>query len=160
MPLDPIDAKLIEIVQQDCSKSLADLGDSIGLSISAVKERLGKLKRRGFIRAYVALIDPKAVGYSICVFVRVLVEGEGNEENLLRSLARRPEVQESHRISGDYPCQAKVWVRDLSHLEDFLNRHCRSAPGFLRLQTAIVLSSDKDSVTGLCPNVPQTERLA
>ena len=150
-PIDPIEATLLSILQEDCSGSLAELGDRVGLSVSAVRERLGKLKRRGHVRAYVALIDPQAVGYATCAFVRVLVEGKGNEERLIRNLAKQPEVQECHRISGEYPCQAKVWVRDLHHLEDFVEQHCRAAAGFLRVQTAIVTSSGKDAVTGLSP---------
>jgi Lrp/AsnC family leucine-responsive transcriptional regulator len=80
-PLDSTDARLLNLLQHDSSQSLAMLGRQVGLSVSAVNERLKKLRARGDVRACVDLIDPRTVGYSTCAFVRVAVGGQGQERD-------------------------------------------------------------------------------
>jgi Lrp/AsnC family transcriptional regulator, leucine-responsive regulatory protein len=147
--VDRIDAQLLNLLQEDCSRSLADLGKRIHLSVSGVNERLKKLRARGDIRAYVALINPATVGYTTCAFVHVLLEGEKNEKIFVESVLKMPEVQECHRLSGEFPYLLKIWARDLSHLEHLLDREIKTMNGVVRTQASIVFSSPKDQVTGL-----------
>ena len=147
--MDPIDARLLNLLQEDCSQSLAELGKRVDLSISAVNERLKKLRARGDIRAYVALINPLTVGYTTCAFVRVLVEGKRNEHTFIQSVLKMPQVQECHHVSGEFPYLLKVWARDLSHLEYLLNQEIKTKSGVIRTEASVVLSSSKDQVTGL-----------
>lgn len=147
--MDPIDAKLLNLLQEDCSRSLAELGKRIDLSISAVNERLKKLRARGDIRAYVALINPLTVGYTMCAFVQVLVDGNRNGQAFIESVVRMPEIQECHHVSGEFPYLLKVWARDLEHLEHLLDREIKTKKGVVRTQASIVFSSPKDQVTGL-----------
>jgi len=147
--LNSTDAQLLNLLQEDCSQSLAELGKRVGLSVSAVNERLKKLRARGDVRAYVALINPLTVGYTTCAFVHVLVEGKANEHAFVRSVLKMPEVQECHHVSGEFPYLLKVWARDLPHLEHLLNQEIKSKNGVIRTAASIVLSSPKDHVTGL-----------
>jgi Lrp/AsnC family leucine-responsive transcriptional regulator len=147
--LDPIDAQLLNLLQEDCSRSLAELGKRVDLSISAVNSRLKKLRARGDVRAYVALINPVTVGYTTCAFVQVLVEGKRNEQAFVDSVLKMPEIQECHRVSGEFPYLLKVWARDLHNLEHLLDEQIETRVGVVRTQTSIVLSSPKDQVTGL-----------
>jgi Lrp/AsnC family transcriptional regulator, leucine-responsive regulatory protein len=133
--LDPIDAQLLNILQQDCSRSLAELGRSVGLSISAVNERLKKLRARGDVRAYVALINPQTMGYTTCAFVQVVVEGKQNELGFIESMLKMPEIQECHHVSGEFPYWLKIWARDLQHLEQLLNDNVKTCSGVVRVQT-------------------------
>jgi len=147
--MDPIDAKILNLLQQDCSRSLAELGRAVGLSTSGVNERLKRLRARGDIRAYVALVDPQALGYATCAFVQVAVEGQENEQAFLAAAMDMLEVQEIHHVSGEFPLLLKLWSRDIAHLEDLLNNTLKVQTGVLRVQTSVVLSSPKDHVTGL-----------
>lgn len=147
--MDRIDAQLLNLLQEDCSRSLAELGEPVGLSVSGVKERLRKLRARGDVRAYVALINPRTVGYTTCAFVQVVVEGKRNEQGFLASILKMPEVQECHHVSGEFPYLLKIWARDLQHLEQLLEQKIKSRAGVTRVQTSIVFSSAKDQVTGL-----------
>ena len=147
--VDSIDARLLNLLQQDSSQSMARLGREVGLSISAVNERLKKLRARGDVRAYVALIDPRTVGYSTCAFVRVAVEGQRHERSFVESVLKMPEIEECHRISGEFPVLLKMWAHDLQHLERLLDATIRTHSGVVRTEVSIVLSSPKDHVTGL-----------
>lgn len=147
--MDSIDSQLLNILQQDCSRSLAELGKSVGLSVSAVNERLKKLRARGDVRAYVALVNPQTIGYTTCAFVQVVVEGKRNELKFTQSIVKMPEIQECHHISGEFPYLLKIWARDLAHLEHLVSDEIKTKSGVVRTQVAIVFSSPKDQVTGL-----------
>src|SRR5262245_13883196 len=146
--MNPIDTQLLELLQRDCSQSLAELGSRVGLSISAVNERLKKLRARGHVRAYVALVDPQTLGYVTCAFVAVAVEGKKNEKALVAAVLKTPQIEECHHISGEFPYLLKVWARDVQDLER-LNERIKEMPGVLRTQVSVVLSSARDHVTGL-----------
>jgi Lrp/AsnC family leucine-responsive transcriptional regulator len=146
--VDPIDAQLFNLLQEDCSRSLADLGKRVGLSISAVNERLKKLRARGDVRAYVALINPQTIGYTTCAFVQVALERARNDRGFVGAVVRMPEVEECHHVTGEFPYLLKIWARDVQHLEQ-LDDHIKKLGGVVRTQTSIVLSSPKGQVTGL-----------
>ncbi len=101
------------------------------------------------MRAYVALINPRTVGYTTCAFVQVAVEGKKNEQRLVESVLKMPEIEECHHVSGEYPYLLKIWAHDLQHLERLLDESIKARIGVVRTQTSIVLSSPKDQVTGL-----------
>lgn len=152
---DPVDIRLLNLLQEDSSRSLAELGQQVGLSVSAVNERLKKLRARGDVRAYVALINPRAAGYTTCAFVLVAVAGHAHERRFIESVLKMPEIEECHHVSGEFPFLLKIWVRDLQHLERLLDETIQTCPGVVRTQTSIVLSSPKDQVTGLEARVKQ-----
>ena len=150
--MDATDRKILNLLQEDCSRALAELGRAVGLSPSGVNERLKRLRARGDIRAYVALVHPQALGYATCAFVQVAVEGRKNEQAFLAAAMNMPEVQEIHHVSGEFPFLLKVRARDIPHLEDLLNNQLKVQTGVRRVQTSVVLSSPKDHVTGLRAN--------
>ena len=147
--MDPVDAKILNLLQEDCSRSLAEFGRAVGLSPSGVNERLKRLRARGDVRAYVALINPTTLGYRTCAFVHVAVEGKENEQAFLAAALKMPEVQEIHHVSGEFPFLLKIWAPDVPHLEDLLNNKLKVQAGVRRTLTSVVLSSPRDRVTGL-----------
>ena len=147
--MDPIDAKLLDLLQEDCSRSLAEFGDLVGLSISAVNERLRKLRARGDVRAYVALINPAAFGYTTCAFIQVALAGPKNERAFVATVRKMREVQECHHLAGEFPYLLKVWTDSVQRVNELVETRIKSLTGVIRTQTLIVLSSPKDQVTGL-----------
>src|SRR5215472_6195574 len=145
--MDPIDGQILNFLQEDCSRSLAELGKAVGLSVSAVNERLKKLRARGDVRAYVALINPQSLGYSTCAFLQIVVEGKRNEQRFIDSAVKMPEIQECHHTAGEFAYLLKIWARDLQHLEHLLSEKIKALKGVVRVQTSVVLSSPKDHVT-------------
>ena len=147
--MDPIDAQLLNILQDDCSQSLAEIGRRVGLSISAVNERLKKLRARGEVRAYVALIDPQMLGYTTCAFLHIAIDGKKHELAFVRAVLKMPEVEECHHVSGEFGYLLKVWARGLEQLRRTIDDKITEISGVVRTRTFVVLSSPKDRVTGL-----------
>jgi Lrp/AsnC family leucine-responsive transcriptional regulator len=114
-----------------------------------VKDRLRRLHARGDLRAYVALINPAAVGYTVCAFVQIDVEGRTNEQTFVRSVLKLAEVQECHRVTGEFLYLLKIWARDLEDLNLVVEQEIKMLAGVARTRTFVVLSSPRDHVTGL-----------
>ena len=113
--------RILDELQRDGRVSLAELGRRVGLSPPAVAERVSRLERDGVITGYHARIDPRALGYSLGVVIRI--RPAPREIVKVAALARdTPEVVECHRITGEDCFFMKAYVRDVEHLEEVIDR--------------------------------------
>ena len=134
--LDGTNIALLEQVRADARVSNAELGRRVGLSAPAVAERLARLEEAGTIIGYRAELDPRALGYTLSVVLRI--RPAPRELKKVAELAQRtPEVVECHRITGDDCYFMRMWVRDVEHLEEVIDRF---AP-YGQTTTSIVQSS-------------------
>jgi Lrp/AsnC family leucine-responsive transcriptional regulator len=119
--IDQTNLRLIAELQSEARLSLAELGRRVGLSAPAVAERLARLEDDGTIRGYRAEVDPRALGYSLSVVIRV--RPAPRELKKVADLAvRTPEVVECHRITGEDCYFLKAHVRDVVHMEEVIDR--------------------------------------
>lgn len=119
--LDETNLRLLGELQRDARLSLAELGRRVGLSSPAVAERLKRLELEGVIAGYHAQIDPRRLGYSLGVIIRI----RPNPRQLadVARLARdTAEVVECHRVTGEDCYVATVYVRDVEHLEAVIDQ--------------------------------------
>jgi Lrp/AsnC family leucine-responsive transcriptional regulator len=121
VPLDETDRRLLIELQEDARLSLAELGRRVGLSSPAVAERVRRLTEDGVIRGFRADVDPRALGYTLSVIVRI--RPAPRQLHKVADLARAtPEVVECHRITGEDCYFLRAHVRDVEHLEEVIDR--------------------------------------
>jgi Lrp/AsnC family transcriptional regulator len=128
--MDAIDRKILAVVQQDASLSVAEIGQRVGLSSTPCWKRLQKLEAEGIITGRVALIDPDKIGLGITVFVSVET-GDHSEDWLKRFadlVSAMPEVMEFYRMAGDVDYMLRVVVRDMQSYDAFYKRLIASVP--------------------------------
>ncbi len=119
--LDDTGLRLLEELQHDARVSLAELGRRVGLSSPAVAERIKRLEGAGVIRGYHADIDPRALGYTLGVVIRIRPAPRQIAD--VAALARdSAEVVECHRVTGDDCYVVTAFVRDVEHLEQVIDR--------------------------------------
>ncbi len=119
--LDSTNLLLIEELQRDARQSHAALGRLVGLSAPAVAERLARLEESGVIRGYHAEIDPRALGLTLSVVLRI--RPAPREIHKVAELAQRtPEVTECVRVTGEDCFVMRAHVRDVVHLEELIDR--------------------------------------
>jgi Lrp/AsnC family transcriptional regulator, leucine-responsive regulatory protein len=119
--LDATGRRLLAELQRDARISLAELGRRIGLSSPAVAERIKRLEGAGVIRGYHADIDPRALGYTLGVVIRIRPAPRQLAD--VAALARdSSEVVECHRVTGDDCYVMTAFVRDVEHLEQVIDR--------------------------------------
>ena len=118
--VDTTNLRLLAELQTDARISNAELGRRVGLSAPAVAERLVRLEESGTIRGYRAEIDPRSLGWSLSLMLRI--RPAPRELKKVAELAQRtPEVVECHRITGDDCYVMRLWVRDVEHMEELID---------------------------------------
>lgn len=119
--LDSVDVKILSILQQDCTVSVADVGKAVGLSTTPCWRRIQKLEQEGVIRARVALLEPKKVNVGVTVFVSITTSEHSLEwlERFHAVIQDFPEVVEAYRMSGQVDYLLRVTVPDIESYDRF-----------------------------------------
>lgn len=105
----------------DARLSIAELGRRVGLSSPAVAERLKRLEGEGVITGYRAEINPRALGLTLGVIIRIRPHPRQIAD--VAQLARdTPEVVECHRVTGEDCYVMTAYVRDVEHLEAVIDQ--------------------------------------
>lgn len=136
VPLDDLDRRLLDALQRDARAGYAELGRLVGLSASAVTERVRRLEESGVITGYTAEIDPERLGLTIMALVRLRYPS-GNYKPFHDLLATTPEVVEAHHVTGDDCFVLTVRARSMRHLEEITGR----IAGLGGVTTSVVYSS-------------------
>ena len=128
--MDAIDRKILAVVQQNASLSVADIGSRVGLSSTPCWKRLQRLEADGVIMRRVALIDPEKVGLGITVFVSIET-GDHSQDWLQRfaeTVTAMPEVMEFYRMAGDVDYMLRVVVADIAGYDAFYKKLIATVP--------------------------------
>ena len=141
---DPIDRKILALLQDNAKMSQAEVAKVVGLTAPSVNERIRKLERAGYIRGYVALLDDKKLGHDITAFVEVFVEHPKFEQEFIQAVEGLDEVLECHHITGEFSLLLKVRVSDLAALQELLLTKLNSFEGVRQTRTVMVLSTVKE----------------
>lgn len=141
--LDDIDAKILEILQEDGRAPHSQIAERVGLSQPSVHERVKKLEQAGVIKGYSAIVDPLAVNLHVLAFIWVQF-GAYKTSEVARMIEVIPEVQEVHHVAGEDCLLVKVRCHSPADLEPILDRIWSSGP-VSGTRTTIVFSSHKES---------------
>lgn len=138
--MDEIDQQIVALLRENARRSFQDIGKRVSLSAPAVKRRVDRLEAAGVVRGYSAVLDHAALGWSTHAVVSLFCEGRMPAAEILAVAGRHPEVAAAHTVAGEASAVLHVYARDTEHLEKALER-IRDAPGILRTQTQVVLST-------------------
>ena len=138
--MDTVDRQIIAALRLNGRATYAELGRQVGLSASAVHERVGKLESTGVITGYHAVVDPRAVGLGVTALVGIHPSDTADDEDVATSLGELPEVESCYGVAGDDAFVVKVRVPTVDDLERTLGR-LRSITGVARTRTTVVLST-------------------
>jgi len=142
--LDPIDRRILALLQEDAKRSQAEVAKAVGLTAPSVNERIRKLERAGFIRGYVALLDDRMLGHDITAFVEVFVEHPRFEAAFIQAVSELDEVLECHHITGEFSLLLKVKVTDMTAFRRLLIEKLNAIRGVRQTRTVMVLSTSKE----------------
>jgi Lrp/AsnC family leucine-responsive transcriptional regulator len=148
--MDEINKKLIGLLQGNSRLSNAELAESVGLTVSSVHARVKKLEKTGYIKGYVAIVDPDRLGKPLLAFVRLTFGSSPTESldaakaKILDLCSNEPDILECHNVAGEDCYILKVRAASPKMLEKLLGtiRNCTENG---RSVTNIVLSTYKES---------------
>jgi len=122
MALDYIDKKLLHFLQEDSKQTTKQLSYKLGLSVTAVYERVRKLENAGVISKYVALLDRQKIDRNFTVLCHVKLTQHKKEYVLQfeKEILNLHEVTECFHVSGDYDYILKITVKDMEDYRHFM----------------------------------------
>jgi Lrp/AsnC family transcriptional regulator len=122
--LDDMDVKILRILQEDCTRPVADIGKEVGLSTTPCWRRIQKLEEAGVIQRRVALLDPHKVNAGVTVIVSIKTDQHNVEwlERFRLAVQDFPEVVEFYRMSGDIDYLLRVVVPDIEAYDAFYKK--------------------------------------
>ena len=128
--MDAIDRKIVALLQEDASLSLAQIAHRVGLSQSPCWKRIQRLEKSGVIRKRVALISPESIGMGLSVFVSIETGDHSSAwlSKFAQTVTAMPEVMEFHRMAGDIDYMLRVAVPDMQAYDAFYKKLIDTMP--------------------------------
>ena len=158
--LDSIDIEILRLLQEDGRISNAELAQRVGLAPPTVLRRVKLLEERGYIRGYVALVDPLAIGLTVTAYIFVETAAGCNLSETEAFLRELPGMQEIHHLIGEWCFLLKVRTASPQTLEQLVYQQLRNHPHVRRTLTTLATSSPFETTTLPLPTAPGVEEAA
>lgn len=145
MNLDPTDVKLLKLLQEDATLSNKELAEKLYKSIAAIHERVKKLKKAGYIKKTVAILDRNKIGIGLISFSQVFLKAHTFEtlNEFEQEVSKFPEVMECYQMAGSYDFMLRIATKDMEAYHTFLRHKLAVLPQVNTVQTYFVLSETK-----------------
>ncbi len=143
--LDSVDLKILRHLQDDGRMSINELAGKVGLSPSPCLRRVRILEKSGVITRYVAVLDQRAVGLPVSVFISIKLEKQKEDllDKFAKTIARWPEVLECYLMTGPRDYWLRVVVPDLAAYERFLKTKLTRLEGIASIESSFALEQVK-----------------
>ena len=146
-PLDRIDRRILQTLQDDGRISNLKLAEEVALSPTAVLARVQRLTRDGYILGYEARLNPALLGAGMLVFVEVLLDRTTPNvfEQFKAAVQVRPEIMECHMVAGGFDYLLKTRAADMESYRQFAGTVLWQLPGVRETRTYAVMEEVKNS---------------
>jgi Lrp/AsnC family leucine-responsive transcriptional regulator len=120
--LDETDLQILRTLQKNAKLTTKELADAVHLTPTPVFERQKRLERKGYIKKYVAVLDPEKLNQGLLVFCKVKLKQINHEiaDAFAHRIRRIPEVIECYNTSGNYDYLLKVRAADMKQYQEFV----------------------------------------
>lgn len=145
--LDPLDVKILSLLQKDATIPTAEIAERVGLSQSPCWRRIKRFRDEGLIHKEVCLLNPKEVGLGVTVFATITLVQHSEEhvrqfENIVE---RRPEIMECYTITGDRDYLLRIVAKDIEAYDRMLTEQFLHLPIINSVNSRFALRSVKYS---------------
>ncbi len=143
--LDDIDLQILQILQKNAKLTTKELADAVHLTPTPVFERQRRLERQGYIKKYVAVLDPEKLGQGLQVYCKVKLKQINHEiaDAFVRRIQRIPEVTECYNTSGAYDYLLKVRATDMKQYQEFILNKLGEIESLASIESTFVMSEVK-----------------
>ena len=145
--LDEIDLQILKTLQKNAKLTTKELADDVHLTPTPVFERQKRLEKKGYIKKYVAILDPEKLGQGLQVYCKVKLKQINHEiaDAFVRRIQRIPEVTECYNTSGAYDYLLKVRARDMKQYQEFILNKLGEIENLSSIESTFVMSEVKQT---------------
>jgi Lrp/AsnC family leucine-responsive transcriptional regulator len=142
-PLDAYDKALLRRLQEHGRATNAELAEAAHLSESACFRRVRALEAAGVITGYAAMLDPRAIGLGLTVYVSITLASQAQDvlAAFEAAVTDAPEIIECHLMTGQADYIVRVVAADVDDLQRLHTEVLTRLPGVARLNSSIALRS-------------------
>lgn len=146
--LDSYDRLILAILQCDSSRSNADIANEIGLSEAPCWRRVQRLKKEGFIKAQISVLDRIKLGFNTQIFALVKLDavGRSNVPDFAQAMRDFPEVLECFVMMGSSDFMLRIITRDIEAYQRFFFNKLSQIPGVQEINSMVALSEIKSTL--------------
>lgn len=138
--IDELDRKILRIITQNARIPFKEVAEECGVSRAAVHQRVQKMFDNGVITGSSYQVQPKMLGYQLCVYIGITMEKASMYNQVIAALEQIPEVVEAQYTLGAYGLLIKVFAHDNEHLLSLLNTKIQEIPGVANTETLTTLA--------------------
>ncbi|MGA9659911.1 MAG: Lrp/AsnC family transcriptional regulator [Asticcacaulis sp.] len=159
--IDELDAKILELIQEDASLSVADLAERVGLSPSPCWRRIKRLEDLNVIKKRVTLLNPEklGMGFEVYVSVKLSLPSRANLEAFEAHMENWPEVVSCQTVTGHEDYMLRVMTHDMHAYDDFLRDKLLASDLVSGVESRIIMRSVRQTTAvpmGLVLDVRKT----
>lgn len=137
--IDELDKKILRIITQNARIPFKEVADVCGVSRAAIHQRVQKMFEENVIIGSGYQVDPRELGYNLCVVVGIMLEKGNMYDSVCAELEKIPEVVKAFYTLGKYSMMIEVYAKNDAHLMRVLNGQIQSIPGVANTETLTVL---------------------
>jgi len=149
--IDKKDVQILRIIQRNSKITTREIAKQLNLPVTTVFTRIKKLEQKGIIKEYRAILDAKKLGKSTTAFIlasftyRTPNKELLSQRKLAKEIAKFPEVQEVHIITGDWDLLIKVKAENVEAIGKFVIDKLRLVKGIEKTLTCVVFETEKET---------------
>lgn len=148
MEVDEINVKILNCLRENSRENASIISEKVGLSVSAVIERIKKLEVNEFIKKYTVVLDKNKIGRDVTALMQITLDHPKYTENFINKVKSNNDVLECHYLAGNYDFLIKICTNTTESLEKILNK-IKAIEGVSKTTTMIVLSTIKNEYSVL-----------
>lgn len=137
--VDELDVKILSMITRNARLPFKEVADACGVSRAAVHQRVQKMFENGVIVGSGYQVNPKMLGYQLCVYVGITLEKGSLYKSVSAELEKIPEIVEAQFTLGAYSMLIKLYAKDDQHLMELLNAKIQEIPGVANTETLTAL---------------------
>jgi Lrp/AsnC family leucine-responsive transcriptional regulator len=144
--LDTTDIRILELMQDNARLTNKEIGEKLHKSASTIFNRIHKMQEAGYIKKYVAILDPEMIGRGQMAFTHVQLKDHSQETltHFESEIIKFKEVLECYHMSGNYDFILRVAVKDLKVYHDFLMNKLFGIMAVGSVQSTFVMKQAKE----------------
>ena len=148
MEIDEINVKILNCLRENSRENASVISEKVGLSVSAVIERIKKLEANDLIKKYTVVLDKNKIGRDVIALMQITLDHPKYTENFISKVKANNDVLECHYLAGNYDFLIKICTNTTESLEKILNK-IKAIEGVSKTTTMIVLSTVKNEYSVL-----------
>jgi DNA-binding Lrp family transcriptional regulator len=158
LKLDEKDSAILTLIQRDSKLTAKQISKRVGSPITTVFAKINRMEELGIVREYRAIVAPEKLGAGTTAFILASVSYRAKYDDLPVSqravaaeVAKFPEVQEVHIITGDWDLLIKLRAENVDIIGKFVVDKLRLIRGLEKALTCMVFETVKETTEVAIP---------